>query len=92
MQETPASPVVLGVMVNHGEVVEAVHVPVPEVRMEPPPPSLVKERVGGSMFIWARTGGGSQRGQREGEEREDEGFKEAHGSGAIGGLVVEVSG
>jgi hypothetical protein len=36
-------------MVNQEEVVVAVQLPVPEVRIEPPPPSLVKERVGGSM-------------------------------------------
>ena len=49
MHEVPALPVVRGVMDSHGAVVVAVQVPVPEVRMEPPPPSLVKERVGGSM-------------------------------------------
>jgi transcriptional regulator of NAD metabolism len=53
MQEVPAVAVVRGVIVSHEAAVEAVQVPVPEVRMEPPPPSLVKVRVGGSIVIWA---------------------------------------
>lgn len=55
MHEVPALPVVRGVMFSHGAVVVAVQVPVPEVRMEPPPPSFVKERVGGSMVTCAQT-------------------------------------
>jgi hypothetical protein len=42
-------------MDSHGAVVVAVQVPVPEVRMDPPPPSFVKERVGGSMVTCAQT-------------------------------------
>ena len=53
MQEVPAVAVVRGVIVSHEAVVEAAHVPVPEVRIEPPPPSLVKVRVSGSIVIWA---------------------------------------
>jgi hypothetical protein len=52
MQEVPAEPVVRGVMLIQEEIVVAVQVPVPEVRTEPPPPSLVKERVGGSIVTW----------------------------------------
>lgn len=55
MHEVPALPVVRGVMDSHGAVVVADQVPVPEVRMEPPPPSFVKERVGGSMVTCAQT-------------------------------------
>ena len=49
MHEIPADSVVLGVMVSHEAAVVAVQVPVPAVRIDPPPPSLVNERVGGSM-------------------------------------------
>jgi hypothetical protein len=49
MHEVPAEPVVLGVMLSHAADVLAVQVPEPAVRIEPPPPSLVKERVGGSI-------------------------------------------
>ena len=53
MQESPALPEVRGVRVSHETLAEAVQVPEPEVRMEPPPPSLVKVRVGGSMLTTA---------------------------------------
>jgi hypothetical protein len=54
MHEVPAAPVVRGVMVSHEAVVLAVHVPEPLVRMDPPPPSLVKVRVGGSILTTAQ--------------------------------------
>lgn len=41
-------------MVNHETLLVAVQVPVPEVRIDPPPPSLVNDRVGGSMLIWPK--------------------------------------
>lgn len=56
MQEVPADPVVLGVIVIHGAAVVAVQVPVPAVRMEPPPPSFENDRVGGSMVTWDQAG------------------------------------
>ena len=52
MHEVPADPVVRGVILIQDAVLVAVQVPVPAVRMDPPPPSLVKERVGGSMVTW----------------------------------------
>ena len=54
MQDSPALPLVRGVMVIHETLLVAVQVPVPDVRIEPPPPSLVSDRVGGSMLIWPK--------------------------------------
>jgi hypothetical protein len=51
MHDSPAFPVVRGVMVIHDTLLDAVHVPVPLVRMDPPPPSRVKVREGGSILI-----------------------------------------
>jgi hypothetical protein len=53
MQDCVAFPLVRGEIVIQLTVEFAVQLPDPEVRIDPPPPSLAKDRVGGSMLIWA---------------------------------------
>ncbi len=55
MHDCPAVPVVRGVIVIHEAFFSAVQVPAPDVRIDPPPPSLVNDRVGGSMLICPKT-------------------------------------
>ena len=53
MQDSPAVPDVFGVIDIQLAAVLAVHVPEPEVRTEPPPPSFAKDRLVGLIAICA---------------------------------------